>query len=286
VFAGNASSSSGGAISTRNSSPEFINCAFIGNRSSFNGGAMSNDDAPAKVTNCSFSGNEALNFGGAIFNGSSGAVVTNCIIWGNSSGINNAASTPVVNYSIIQGGYAGTGNLNVDPLFITQPPVGLGTAGNLALQTGSPAINAGQTSANTSTTDLAGNPRVSGSSIDMGAYEVEGSAPAPPKVLYVDVTAKGNNDGSSWANAFISLANAFNVMNTTPSVEEVHIAWGIHESPAEIPFTIDRPNVLILGGYPSGGGTRNPASFPVFFKGEVRMLKDAKLDGIQVIPKQ
>ncbi len=54
----------------------------------------------------------------------------------------------------------------VDPLL----PVAQRTGGGLRLLFGTPALNAGDDSANLTTTDLAGNPRKIGT-IDLGAYE-------------------------------------------------------------------------------------------------------------------
>ncbi|MBE0688142.1 MAG: hypothetical protein IH585_19270 [Anaerolineaceae bacterium] len=65
-------------------------------------------------------------------------VITNAILWGNTDGqiFNDPDSTARVTYSDIQDGLEGTGNIEVDPLFINAPS-------NLRLQTGSPAINSG-----------------------------------------------------------------------------------------------------------------------------------------------
>jgi len=92
-----------------------------------------------------------------------------------------------VTYSDIQGGNAGTGNINADPQFVRAPDPGLDLAwgsldddyGDLRLLSGSPCIDAGNNGAVTATTDLAGNPRIidtpgvhdPGAIVDMGAYE-------------------------------------------------------------------------------------------------------------------
>lgn len=61
----------------------------------------------------------------------------------------------------------GSGNniSNVDPLFVNAG------AGNYRLQNASPAINTGVVTLSTADVDLAGNPRVVGSTVDIGAYE-------------------------------------------------------------------------------------------------------------------
>ena len=102
------------------------------------GAAIANNGGSAQVINCTFYSNTATT-GGTILNVATTApVITNAIIWGNSAGgIVNTASAAAVTYSIVQGGYAGTGNLNADPLFVDA------AAGNFQLQACSPAVNAG-----------------------------------------------------------------------------------------------------------------------------------------------
>ncbi|MCU0375640.1 MAG: hypothetical protein MUF24_10050, partial [Chitinophagaceae bacterium] len=51
----------------------------------------------------------------------------------------------------------------------------------------------------------------------------------------------------------------------------------------ELSVSLDRLNAHILGGFPAGGGTRNAATNPVFIRGEVRVLKNATIDGVRVI---
>ncbi|MBK9337212.1 MAG: right-handed parallel beta-helix repeat-containing protein [Lewinellaceae bacterium] len=215
TFSGNSAAISGGGIANYSASPAVTNCHFSGNSASSFGGGMFNDNSSyALVKSCSFSGNTATAAGGAMYNLNAGSPsVVNSILWGNSTEIVNSSSTPTVTYSIVQGGYAGTGNLNVDPLFVSQPPIGLGTTGDLHLQVCSPAIDAG-TSAGAPATDLDGNarpfnaaPNVAGN-YDMGAYEYQQALPAPTATcqnIAVQLDANGSvtvpaadiNDGST-----------------------------------------------------------------------------------------
>ncbi|MEJ7677504.1 MAG: choice-of-anchor Q domain-containing protein [Segetibacter sp.] len=167
---------SGGGIVNYNSTPTATNCIFSGNTAEI-GGGIYNGDASVTLVNCSFSTNTAQN-GGGIYNvtffDSSSTALINCILWGNTGQIVNIeGSSTVVTYSIVQGGYAGTGNLDKDPLFVDA------ANGNLHLQSSSPAINAGLNSVNTTFVDLDGNnPRVVDDTIDMGAFEFQQQAMA------------------------------------------------------------------------------------------------------------
>lgn len=98
------------------------------------------------------------------------SVITNSIIWGNygaiGAGIRNLWGTVTAQYSNIQGGWTGTGNKNVDPLFMG--------ATDFHLQSTSPCVNTG-TATDAPLEDLDGNPRPSpiGGAFDMGAYEYQ-----------------------------------------------------------------------------------------------------------------
>lgn len=128
-----------------------------------------------------FHGNSANN-GGAIYNDyDSNPGIVNSILYGNKGGeIYNAIGTATVTYSIVQGGYTGTGNVDADPLLGPLQNNG-GFTQTLALLVGSPAINAGN-DAVCPATDQRGVTRPQGSHCDMGAYEYqESSVPAPPE---------------------------------------------------------------------------------------------------------
>ena len=71
-------------------------------------------------------------------------IITNSIFYANAGGeiINDDLSFAYVTYSIIQGGYAGTGNLDTDPLLLPLGSYG-GFTRTMPLAYGSPAIDAG-----------------------------------------------------------------------------------------------------------------------------------------------
>ncbi|HUV40799.1 MAG TPA: LamG-like jellyroll fold domain-containing protein, partial [Sedimentisphaerales bacterium] len=74
------------------------------------------------VDNCTVEGNYTepagiRGEGGGIYGP---AIITDCIVWGNLSTSQLQAATSV-SYSDIHGGYAGTGNINLNPLFVSGP---------------------------------------------------------------------------------------------------------------------------------------------------------------------
>lgn len=126
------------------------------------------------MTNSLFTRNTAYAYG-AILAGAS-VTVRNSILWGNiNPGQAQINSLVGATYSDVEGGLAGTGNINSDPLFANA------AAGNFYLQSGSPAINVGNDPLVPTgvTTDLGGNPRFVGT-VDMGPYEYD--TPATPVV--------------------------------------------------------------------------------------------------------
>jgi parallel beta-helix repeat protein len=152
-----AANSGGGMLNDSYSSPMVTNCTFTGN----SGTGMYNYSSSATVTNCTFTGNS----GTGMYNYSSSATVTNCILWGNSAGSGNeiSGSGGTFTFSCIQGGYEGTGNIAVDPLFVNAPY-------SVQLLPGSPCIDAG-TSVGAPAADILGRPRPMGAGVDMGAHE-------------------------------------------------------------------------------------------------------------------
>jgi len=140
------------------------------------------------LTNCTIADNEAdsdangYGTGGAIYvaDSSSQLGVLNCILWGDSPNeIAGETADVVIEYSDVQGGWAGTGNISADPLFADS------TDGDYSLLSGSPCIDAGF-STGAPEYDMVGNPRVddphtknsgagdNGDYYDMGALERQG----------------------------------------------------------------------------------------------------------------
>ncbi|MCA9284786.1 MAG: hypothetical protein KDA22_06210 [Phycisphaerales bacterium] len=199
-FTGNSAGALGGAVVSATGSvpaPAFSNCIFDGNMATTTGGAVHiANGAKAELNNCTLAGNTSGGSGGAIFStGSGAATVRNCIVWGNTpTGI---VGTNTTIFTCHQGAIAGTGNIVSDPLFADAE------GGDLHLTTGSPCIDAGNTTLLSASlgTDFDGAPRAVnvvevpmgvaayGYFIDMGAYEFP-AAPVPPSC-----PGDLNNDG-------------------------------------------------------------------------------------------
>ncbi|HUB25483.1 MAG TPA: right-handed parallel beta-helix repeat-containing protein, partial [Tepidisphaeraceae bacterium] len=171
----------GGAVDAEFSSAILINCLIEGDGATYNGGAIYSYQGTVSVTNCTIVNCTAGNAFGAISATDSTVTVSNSIIYGD--GPDPVSASAAVTYSDVQGGFTGTGNINASPGFV-------GT-NNFQLEAGSPCINAGDNADVPSgvTTDLAGNPRIVGGAVDMGAYEYQG---------VTAITWTGAADGVNW----------------------------------------------------------------------------------------
>ncbi len=206
TISGNSAGHGGGGVYCSASSPTLTNCTISGNSAGIGdgGGVYCSASSPA-LTNCTISGNSAEIGGGGVYcSAGSSPTLTNCILWGDTpQEIYVNAGSPVVTYCDVQGGWAGTGNIDADPLFVD----------DYHLAAGSPCIDAaddtavppdvadldedGDTSERTPL-DLAGDPRFVDDPgtidtgvpdppdypevVDMGAYEFQGVSPpqCPP----------------------------------------------------------------------------------------------------------
>ncbi|MBD2705867.1 immunoglobulin domain-containing protein [Spirosoma sp. BT702] len=167
----------GGGLYSVRGNPTLINCSFLGNvASALGGGLFNNGQTNSSVTliNCSFQGNSAASGGGAIHHNSSSSLnLINSVLFGNGGATSITGSVVTANYSLFEPivfGYSGSNNrtTQVSPF---------ASATDLQLTPCSIAINAGTNQANTTTTDLVGNPRFyQGGQIDMGAYEFQGAS--------------------------------------------------------------------------------------------------------------
>ncbi|WP_373515581.1 choice-of-anchor Q domain-containing protein [Persicitalea sp.] len=181
----------GGAISNRdNSAPRLVNCSLQRNNANRQGGAVANIDSSPIFVNCSFQGNTAIS-GGAMYNVSSPLndtrpSLTNCVFWNNGDANTFFNFTPLLTgitqifaaYTLFDESVTGYRSL-LDPNFTTLVSP-FASATDTRLRAGSPAIDAGLNTVNSTSTDLAGNSRIIGGTIDLGAYEDTELCPDPP----------------------------------------------------------------------------------------------------------
>jgi len=154
-----------------------VNNVIAGNSAHWRGGGVEVWDnfggESATLVNNTIYGNTAGRWGGGIYSHHSSPAVWNTIVWGNTaqagSQIYNyfpGSYQAAVSYSDVMGGYAGTGNLNTDPLFVNP------AMGDFHLALGSPCIDKGtNTAPHLPATDFDGEPRIAGGRVDIGADE-------------------------------------------------------------------------------------------------------------------
>lgn len=145
-------------------------CVIGDNTASGRAGGVDIVDAAPTLTSCTVADNTAGAAAAGIGGSDASPRVTNTIVWGNRPGAIafSGASAPVVTYSDVEGGFAGTGNLNANPRFASGP------GGNYRLIASSPCVDAGTNTAPAlPARDLDRQPRLGGTGIvDIGADEL------------------------------------------------------------------------------------------------------------------
>ncbi len=195
TFSGNTANGQGGAIHNHGATLMVINSSFTGNSAlcptaSYGGAVYTAPGGTTTLINSTADGNAAASGGNLYSNGT--LTVHNSIVADATTGgdcVAPAGATISVHNSLIEDGSCGItngidGNLNGDPLLVALADNG-GPTRTLALQAGSPAIDAGDNAlaldenANPLSTDQRGSgyPRVVGGTVDMGAFEYSDTAP-------------------------------------------------------------------------------------------------------------
>jgi hypothetical protein len=204
ILAGNQGLTGGGAYHSGLS-----NCLLTDNTGFYGGGGYACD-----VTSCTVVSNSATVGGGLyvlVAAGSGTAFVpTNTIIYHNNASSNGPNCYIPGPYTIQRSccttlDYAGGSDITNEPVFIDP------ASGDFRLGPNSPCINADRNSYVTNSTDLDGNPRIAGGTVDIGAYEFQNPSsalsyawlqkyglPTNGSADYSDPDGDGMNDWQEW----------------------------------------------------------------------------------------
>ncbi len=296
TLTGNLASDGGGA-----SFSTLYNCALSSNSASLSGGAAYS----STLYNCTLSTNSAANYGGGVIFGT----LYNCTLTGNSAySAGGGACTSTLcnciayfntaydgaNCNILWGGSVnyccttpdpgGVGNITNAPLFVDY------ANGNLRLQSNSPCINAGNNAYVTTATDLDGNPRIVSGTVDIGAYEYQGTGsvisyawlqyyglPTDGSADYADPDHDGMNNWQEWV-CGTDPTNPLSVLRLlSPSITGTNatVTWqsvaGVNyslERSANLasPFMLLATNIVGQAGTTSYADTNATGAGPFFYR--------------------
>jgi hypothetical protein len=261
------------------------NCVLTGNKAYYNGGGAFG----GTLNNCTVTGNAATGTGGfGAGGGAHSSALNNCILYFNTadtSGQNYQSAT--LNYCCTTpqpGG--GFGNITNAPLFMDAAD------GDVRLQPASPCVNAGNDSYAPQGPDLDGNPRIISGTVDLGAYEFQGTGsiisyawlqqyglPTGGSADYLDPDGDGLNNWQEWCcgtdptnalSALKLLAPARDVSGVTVSWQSLtnrtyllERAINLASAPA---FICIASNILGQSGSTTYRDTNAPGAGPFFYR--------------------
>lgn len=290
IFTNNYAKIHGGAMvnngfgSNSSASPTFYHCLFAKNHAEASGGAIyfdggNNGFSPATIFNCTFADNKADAQGGALRlhdNSSVPNFIINCIFWNNAGTLQaddiylSTTATLFLNYSIFSPGglvivegatVNQTGNSNTDPMFTNFK--------NYRLQQNSPGINHGDPTFVSAGSDLDGNLRIFGGTIDAGAYEF---LTCTLDTLYVDQSIENPGEGYTWQTAHRDITMALQQAHNADFPVTILIAAGIYtptRSRGEITnytrynaYLIENISVNLKGGFQPASKRINSFDMP------------------------
>lgn len=181
---------SGGAVFIRRGNVTFHNCLFYENEA-VEGGAVATKGI-ATMINCTFADNMATKTAKDIHDYLGGSVIKNSILWDSDPlptvQISNPRGGISVENSLIKEGWAGTGNVSTDPLFIdpandkyrfSQYSPCKDSGDNLALPQDIADLDWDGDTVETLPYDLSHSDRIFNSTIDMGTFEFNCTAIEP-----------------------------------------------------------------------------------------------------------
>jgi hypothetical protein len=251
----------GGGVWCESTSATVSNCVVVGNTGVVGGGtyrgtiynSLLNTNSStgslfggggayqSTLFNCTLTGNSTPSSGGG---GVAQGTLYNCIVYYNTalfdpnyfrSTLNYCATTPTPTN--------GVGNA---PLFVD------GAAGNLHLQPDSPCINAGNNAYAAAARDFDGKPRIVGGTVDIGAYEFQGSGsiisyawlqqyglPADGSADFMDTDHDGMNNWQEWV-CGTDPTNALSVLRMLSAVRAVTNVTLTWQSVAGVNYFLER----------------------------------------------
>ena len=229
-----------------NANNEFV-CSGSGTAVGFSGSG--------NMINCTVTDNESYNTDAAVDIRNRGNVnIVNSIIVGNKNfyGARNTktpnnitvSGNSVLNIShcAIDGVYSGENNISINASDLNT---------DYSLKSISSCIDAGVEVDMLGTTDINGNKRVQGKSIDIGAIESSWSrviTPSANNIIYVSENGKETATGSSWDDATNLLQSAINVASRTGA--DVYVAAGTYKGDtASVYAFVMGEGVNVYGGF-------------------------------------
>jgi len=201
----------GGGVYSYKGETTLTNCVGMNNSANYSGGAIYNNNATLSLNNCAICDNEA-SFGGGVYSYDGETTLTNCTITNNSASLSDGgggvelcqAGLIAYNTIIVENSAPSSSNADVridsesvasayntlssysnwktsanNIAYDSSKPLFTNAAtGDYTLANSSQAINKGNNQYVTASVDLAGNARIVGGTVDLGAYELQ-SATAP-----------------------------------------------------------------------------------------------------------